>query len=164
MTISTARRITYIVPCGAAKADAPTKARDLYTSAHFRFVLRTAEAMADGDRASGRPARVLIMSAEHGLVELDRILAPYDTTIADADSIPADVVTAQAIELGLAPAVDDDEDLGDEVYALLPGGYFERLSVALQAVYSYPQDVYEAAPGIGFQRGTCRSAATAYAA
>lgn len=162
MTTSTARRITYIVPCGAAKATDPTRARDLYTSAHFQFVLRTAEAMAAGDHNDGRPARVLIMSAEHGLVELDQVLAPYDTTMGDDDSIPAATVAAQAVALGIAPVADDD--LGDEVYALLPGAYFERLSTALQAVYTYPQDVYEAAPGIGFQRGTCRSASVIYAA
>lgn len=147
-----ARRITYIIPCGAAKADHSATARELYTSDHFAYVLRTAESLAADDLDSGRThaARVLIMSARHGLVDLDTVLAPYDTTMGEADAVGPGAIAAQ----GLALELDDDE-----VYALVPRRYFEVLSAGLQAIYAYPQDVYEATAGVGDQRGVCRSAA-----
>jgi hypothetical protein len=139
---------TYVVPCGAAKATAPTQARDLYTSAHFRYVLDAALSLAAWDTAHGAPARVLIMSARYGLVELDQVLAPYDTTIRDKDAVVAEVLAAQAAALGI--------EWRDEVYCLLPSAYYARLSTALQSLDVYPQDIYEGATGgIGDQRHVC---------
>jgi hypothetical protein len=66
-----------LVGCVAAKLDRPAPARDLYTSPLFRFRRAHAE-------RSGLPW--LILSAEHGLVEPERVVAPYDTALA---SLPA---------------------------------------------------------------------------
>ncbi|MDQ0376621.1 DUF6884 domain-containing protein [Amycolatopsis thermophila] len=151
MTHEEPRPVTYIVPCAAIKADRPMPARDLYTSPHFRHVLATAETLAAQDREGGRSARVLIMSARHGLLTLDQVVAPYDTTIGDPESItPAELARQAETMHGIA--------WRDEVYALLPRAYFARLSAALDLIDVYPQDVFEACTGIGYQRATCAAA------
>jgi len=61
-----------LVSCVKAKRPAPSPARDLYTSHLFRALRGYAEAIAD---------RWFILSAEHGLVDPDRVLVPYDRTL-----------------------------------------------------------------------------------
>ena len=65
-----------VIGCGNAKRDEPSKARDLYTSNYFGLKLEYAEHFAD---------RVVILSAEHGLVWSKRTIDPYDTTLDDRD-------------------------------------------------------------------------------
>lgn len=62
-----------IIGCGAAKRDHAAPARDLYTGGLFRAARQHVE-------ARGLPW--LILSALHGLVEPDAVLAPYDVTMA----------------------------------------------------------------------------------
>jgi hypothetical protein len=133
----------YIVPCSGDKAAAPAKAAEFYTGSMFRHTLAAAEALAAWDAAAGTEARVLILSAKHGLVELDEVVAPYDVKMGDAESIDAAELVFQAGEL-----VDDET----EVYALLPKSYFAVLDEALRALDVYAADIYEATAGIGEQR------------
>jgi len=128
-----------IIPCGAAKLDRPAPARDLYTGAMFKHTL--AAALAEAQAVGGR---VLVLSALYGLVELDQVLAPYDLRMGQPGCVTAPVVARQAQALGIGQ--------GSEVYAMLPGAYYRVLSDALQPIYVYPQDVYEATAGIGEQR------------
>lgn len=65
-----------VIGCGNAKRDEASKARDLYTSNYFALKLEYAEHFAD---------RVVILSAEHGLVWSKRTIDPYDTTLDDRD-------------------------------------------------------------------------------
>lgn len=140
--------ITYVIPCGGAKLDTPAAARDLYTGAMFRHTITAAQTEAARNTQQGTPARVLILSALHGLVELDTILAPYDQRMDQPGSIDAATLAAQALTLGI--------DWGSDVYTLLPGAYYRRLDEALRTLDVYPQDVYEATGGIGDQRGVNR--------
>lgn len=126
--------VTMVIPCGGAKLDRPAAARDLYTGQMFRHTLAAAQAEAD---AIG--GRVLILSAEHGLITLDTVIAPYDRKMGQAGSVTPDTIAAQALALGI--------DWGASVYALLPAAYYRPLDEALRA-----QDVYEATAGIGDQR------------
>jgi hypothetical protein len=61
-----------LVSCAKTKAKAPVPAAALYVSPLFRKSLQA---------ALDHARRVLILSAEHGIVELSTILAPYDTTL-----------------------------------------------------------------------------------
>lgn len=135
--------IFVIIPCAAAKSSTPAAARDLYTSDNFRATLAAAESDAfDG-------ATVLILSALHGLLTLDQVVAPYDVKMGDPGSVTPEVVAEQAEALGMT--------WGAEVYAMLPGAYYRTLNTALRPLDVYPLDVYEAAPGIGYQRGVVSS-------
>ncbi len=62
-----------LVGCGATKREDACEARDLYTGPLFTASRRYAE-------ASGLPW--LILSAKHGIIRPDRVIAPYDMTAA----------------------------------------------------------------------------------
>lgn len=64
-------RVAFI-GCSAQKLDRPAAARELYTGALFKLALQYAELVAD---------KVYVLSAEHGVVSLDRELAPYDARL-----------------------------------------------------------------------------------
>lgn len=66
-----ARRV-WLVSCSAMKRSQPAEARSLYTSPLFRKSRALVE-------RTGDPW--LILSAEHGVVHPNRVLAPYDTTL-----------------------------------------------------------------------------------
>jgi len=65
-----------VIGCGNAKADEASAARDLYTSNYFGLKREYGEHFAD---------RLVILSAEHGLVWGTRTIEPYDTTLDDRD-------------------------------------------------------------------------------
>lgn len=58
-----------LVSCGASKLDHPAPAAELYTSQLFRLSLSLARASCD---------TVYVLSALHGLVPLDSVIAPYN--------------------------------------------------------------------------------------
>lgn len=128
-----------IIACTRDKADEPASAAELYQGATFGLNLRAALAETDGDTS-----RVLILSARHGLVSLDTVLAPYDTTMGDADAVAVPVVRAQAEAHGLADH--------REVYAMVPQAYYAVLAEALEEIGTYPAPVFEGARGVGDQR------------
>jgi hypothetical protein len=77
-----------IIPCGARKRQGTHVARELYVGPYFRAALRWAE--------TGRFDRVLILSAKHGLVDLDDQVESYDLTFGDEGAVTADVVRQQS--------------------------------------------------------------------
>lgn len=89
-----------IVPCGGAKLTEPAPAGDLYVGSYHRATRRAAAAI-----AADTGARVLILSALHGLLELDRVVAPYDLRMGQADSVTPARVAEQAVALGVDGAV-----------------------------------------------------------
>lgn len=125
---------TFIVPCSATKGDRPAAARDLYQSVYFRQALAAAEAQAD---------RVLILSAKHGLIDPDQVIAPYELTMGDPGSVTPTQIADQAVALGI-----DDDD----IYALLPARYFAALDEGLRSIDVWATPVYEGCGGIGDQK------------
>ncbi|AHJ86607.1 hypothetical protein Jolie2_57 [Mycobacterium phage Jolie2] len=122
-----------VVPCGAQKLDQPAPAAKLYTSQHFALTLRAAQKLADD-----QGARVFILSALHGLVPLDRVLAPYDVKMGDRGCItPAEL--ADQLH-AIAPTT---------ITAMLPKAY----RTALERAGAEVVDLFANAPGIGYQRG-----------
>lgn len=147
----------FVVPCGAGKAESAAPARDLYVGSAFRHALAAAEAEAAAtERDMGVRAEVLILSALHGLVSPDEVIAPYELKMGAAGSVDEYDVAAQIINRGIGHS--------DSIYAMLPKAYRAVLAAAGAWVGIAVQDVYEAAPGIGYQRGVgsslVRSAAT----
>lgn len=61
-----------LVSCVKSKQSRPAPARDLYTSPLFRSLRMYAEARAD---------TWFILSAEHGLVDPNQVLPPYEKTL-----------------------------------------------------------------------------------
>lgn len=135
---------TYVVPCGGGKLDRPAPAAELYVGSMFRHTYESACRAAELDRAAGKPARVVILSALHGLVDPAAELAPYDVKMGDAGSVTVETLAEQAAILGIGP--------GSEVTALLPRAYFDRLDAALKRLHVWAFDVYEGCAGIGEQK------------
>ena len=131
----------WLVPCGASKLDHAAPARELYTGAHFRWVLRTVEAAAQ--RAG---ARTLIVSARHGLVDPDQTLAPYDATLrrGRTDLRLAFLLRQQLAEQGIS-----------SVACFLPGAYLRAVDYAARTAAG-PRvivvDAFHGCRGIGEQR------------
>lgn len=62
-----------LISCVSKKLSRPAKARDLYISPLFKLNLAYAESL--------KPDAIFILSAKHGLVELDQELSPYNETL-----------------------------------------------------------------------------------
>jgi hypothetical protein len=134
-----------VVACGKAKRDLQagslSRASELYTSTHFRFVLAAARCIQGVDR-------VLILSAKHGLLRLDDMVSGYDITFGDPGSI-----TPSQLVHGLAFGC-LEHSVG--VFALLPQAYLRVLDDALGLV-GVPGciNLFAGCRGIGDQRAVC---------
>jgi hypothetical protein len=87
-------------PCGSRKLDHRAQAGDLYTGSYHRACRTTADAL--------QPDRLLILSARHGLLDLDDVIDPYDTPHGTNDAITPQTLLAQATTrniLHLAPVI-----------------------------------------------------------
>lgn len=122
-----------VIPCGAAKLDRPAPAGELYTGSFHRACRKAADALA-------RPGdTVLVLSALHGLVPLDHVLAPYELRMGQAGSVTGDQLRRQARELG----VDDAR----EVVVLAGAAY----TAAARQVWPRAAAPLEGAGGMGYQ-------------
>lgn len=102
-----------VVGCGAAKRALPSAARNLYVGNLFR------SAYAYARRAGAAP--IWILSAKHGLVASDVVLAPYSAKVTDFDRVElAAWVALVRAQLASLPA--------GEILALLPADYEAALS------------------------------------
>ncbi|MFD7764109.1 DUF6884 domain-containing protein [Streptomyces microflavus] len=141
------RRRVVIIACGSEKAPDPGvneygnpnagyPAGELYTGHYHRSLRGAADALTDR-------SLIRILSAFHGLVDLDRPLHPYDVTIGDEGAVTADQMAADERSLGL-----DDADV------IFLGGrdYAELLTP------SVPHLLAPLTGGMGEQRGQCRQA------
>lgn len=69
----TSGRLIVLIACSSTKQHFPVPARSLYRSDLFRKSL----AWAHGVGAN----QIMVLSAKHGLVQLDEVVAPYDETL-----------------------------------------------------------------------------------
>ena len=85
---ATIRPALVIIGCSAAKADTRQMAEDLYTSSLFNMALRAGRRLC--------PARIGIISALHGLINPETVIAPYDCRLGDTDAITPEQFAATA--------------------------------------------------------------------
>lgn len=62
-----------LIACASQKLSHPARAGDLYTSTLFKLNLTYAKLL--------RPDQIQILSAKHGLLDLDTVIEPYDVTL-----------------------------------------------------------------------------------
>lgn len=86
-----------VVSCGSAKRAEPAPAAQLYTGNYFRLGYAAAVAM-QPDHG------VLIISARHGLIRPDTIVAPYEQRMGQPGCITPAALLAQAEALGVVRA------------------------------------------------------------
>jgi hypothetical protein len=83
-----------IVPCGGRKGPVPAPAGELYVGSYHLACRRAAAALTT-------PDRTLILSALHGLVPLDRVIAPYDLRMGQPGSITPAALRDQVEQMHL---------------------------------------------------------------
>ena len=124
-----------VIPCGGAKLDQPAPARDLYIGSMFRDQLATALTMTT-------PEQIRILSAKHGLIALDEIVAPYDLKMGQKASVTSETLAAQLD--AMLPR--------NETYiidALLPKAYAAALEAATA---DHIENHFHGCAGIGYQK------------
>ncbi len=62
-----------LIPCVSKKQSSKAKAKDLYTSPLFKYGLKYALSLS--------PDKIFILSAKHGLLELEKEIEPYNETL-----------------------------------------------------------------------------------
>ena len=62
-----------LISCVSMKLPYPARAEDLYVSPLFRLGLKYAHSLS--------PDEIFILSANHGLVDLDQVIEPYEETL-----------------------------------------------------------------------------------
>jgi len=126
-----------LIPCGNKKLSHPAPAADLYIGPHYKFGLEWA-------RSQAPDHRIRIVSAKHGLLPLDQVIAPYDIHLGHGqDEISKATLKEQAGQQGL---------LGEtNVRGALPKAYVDLVR------YSFPNlsNIFDQLPpkrrGIGCQ-------------
>jgi hypothetical protein len=136
MTAPTVSPGVIIVSCGGRKITTgqPVPAREMYCGSYHMALRRAADALT----SQNRTARVLILSALHGLVALDDLIAPYDLRMGDEGSVTGEKLRQQATDLGVLHA---------DATVLGPRAYVD----AARAVWPKLTDVLAGARGIGEQ-------------
>ncbi|MEU7524102.1 DUF6884 domain-containing protein [Saccharothrix sp. NPDC042600] len=142
-------RQLFVVPCGRAKLDIPAPARQLYTGPMFRFCLAVVEQEAALVTEAGIPARVLILSARHGLLDPDTQIAPYEQTMTAPGA-----VTARRLADNSRPSTPITTPRSSPSCprhtwpdSATPSNWSSDARHAMHL-----RDAYDAAPGIGHQR------------
>lgn len=125
-----------VVPCSGAKLPTAAPAGELYVGSFHRIARQAGAAMA----ARGDADRVVILSALHGLLELDERVAPYDVTVGDAAAVAVEVLAAQLEGIR-------------RVVALTPGAYTRLLAAACELADVELVTPLAGSRGIGEQRG-----------
>ncbi|MFI5864760.1 DUF6884 domain-containing protein [Streptomyces sp. NPDC051546] len=136
MASSTLHPRVIIVSCGGRKSSTqqPIPAGEMYCGSYHLALRRAADALTTHDRT----ARVLILSALHGFVTLDDVIAPYDLRMGEEGSVTGEQLRRQAADLGILSA---------DVTVLGPRAYV----AASRAVWPELTDPLAGARGIGEQ-------------
>ena len=108
-----------LVSCVKRKQTVPAPARELYVSALFRGMRRFAESHAD---------RWFILSAEHGLVTPETVVAPYERTLNRMTAQERRAWAARVLE-----SLEREVSPGDTVVLLAGKRYREGIVPALEA-------------------------------
>ena len=79
-----------LIPCSGAKLDHPAPAGQLYTGSLHVLARRAADRI-----VTDHGGRVMVLSAKHGLIGLEQIVAPYDTTFSRRDPMDPPITGSQ---------------------------------------------------------------------
>jgi hypothetical protein len=115
------RRVVFI-SCVSKKLSKLARARELYVSPLFKFNLAYAESLA--------PDAIYILSAKHGLLELDEVVGPYDETL----NTKKDAVIRRWATTVLSQLKGKADPQNDEFIFLAGERYRRHLVPALQTV------------------------------
>ncbi|MGW1839616.1 DUF6884 domain-containing protein [Streptomyces sp. NPDC002067] len=123
-----------IIPCSAGKLSRPAPAGELYTGSYHVACRRAADALT----AAG--GTVVILSARHGFLRPDQVIAPYETRMGEPGCVSVAQLRQQAREMGLSDAA---------TVTVLAGAAY---TAAAQAVWPHAATPLAGSRGIGEHR------------
>jgi hypothetical protein len=127
-----------VVPCSGKKLDHAAPARELYRGTLTTMGLAAAASIAQAHVGTS----TLILSALHGLLDPELVVAPYDLRMGDPGSVDTDTLADQLQQAGAT-----------RVVALTPGTYTAALAAACEAAGLELVAPLAGSRGIGEQRG-----------
>lgn len=118
-----------VIPCGKKKLDHAAPAGDLYIGSQHRLARQAADRLAFNNFG-----RVVILSAKHGLLDLDTVIEPYDLTVGDEGAVDKGYVARQLIAMDAR-----------NIIALTPKGYTDLLTgrVGIRVDARLSGDIFE---------------------
>ena len=114
-----------LIPCVSKKLEYKSKAEDLYISTLFRLSLDYAKKL--------KPDKIFILSAKHGLVNLNDEIAPYNETLNDKST--SDIkVWAKKVVFELEKIT----DLENDIFIFLAGEKYREYILPYIRYYKIP--------------------------
>lgn len=114
-----------LISCASKKVQRKTQAKDLYISPLFVGNLRYARSL--------KPDGIFILSAKYGLLELDREVEPYNTTLKDMPRTQVKAWADKVIE-----QLKEQADLQRDHFIFLAGAKYRIYLVPHMASYEVP--------------------------
>ncbi len=107
--------VIVMISCTKSKMDYACTAKELYSKSNlFRHSYRYAGTVAD---------KIYILSARHGLVDVNAVIEPYDETLLDKNAKEKEEWVAKVIE-----SLAEVTDLENDQYVILAGKvYYQKL-------------------------------------
>ena len=114
-----------LISCVSKKLAHAASAKDLYVSPLFRLNLQYARKL--------QPDAICILSAKHGLLDLDTDVEPYDLTLNDMATGQAQAWAEQVLE-----QIKQRADLSRDHFVFLAGLKYRKFLVPRLASYEVP--------------------------
>ena len=116
-----------LISCVSKKLAHPASARDLYVSPLFRLNLEYARKL--------QPDSIYILSAKHGLLDLDIEVEPYNLTLNDMATRQVQAWAEQVLE-----QIKQCADLSRDHFVFLAGLKYRKFLVPRLASYEVPME------------------------
>jgi hypothetical protein len=121
---TTSKKIV-LISCVSKKLSHPARAQDLYVSPLFRLNLEYARKL--------EPDAIYILSAKHGLLDLNTEIEPYNLTLNDMPTRQVQAWAKQAVE-----QLKKRADLSKDHFVLLAGQKYRKFLVPSFATFEVP--------------------------
>jgi len=115
-----------LLSCVSKKKSFATRAEELYESSFFKYALKYAKKQ--------EPDHIFILSALHGLVELNQILAPYNVTLNNMSTKDRKQWTSQVF----IQMQNKKVDLSHDHFIILAGEKYRQYLLPFMKNYSIP--------------------------
>ncbi len=116
-----------LISCVSKKLPHPARAKDLYVSPLFRLNLQYARKL--------QPDAIYILSAKHGLLDLDTEVEPYNLTLNDMATRQVQAWAEQVLE-----QIKQRADLRRDHFVFLAGLKYRKFLVPRLASYEVPME------------------------
>ena len=114
-----------LISCVSKKLTHPASAQDLYVSPLFRLNLKYARKL--------QPDAIYILSAKHGLLDLNTEVEPYNLTLNDMVARQVQTWAEQVLE-----QINQRADLSRDHFVFLAGQKYRKFLVPRLASYAVP--------------------------